>query len=605
MESITNLTLSIPNFDIRKPSATPGESSDKSVLIPLNDVVSEEPVAANSEEFDEDDPNAQLEMEFTMYANRSDTTQNPTLFSSIGESSENSISTGSELDLSGAASEAPTAKLLFSSRRTIGRTEMTSSLKQTDSILQPRHTNSMNRQLEAEDDVFVKNKASVPPIPSPTKQRLKTAEPVTADDLADSLKELRLHVGGEASLGETEANDTDGLNTPPGTPPRPRSRGLMSPSKLANIPRTPHRPSVDTFWSQEFVNDWNDQHSPRKLVLRPTVKKSPVKLSPRKELKKSFEAKKHELAESFLSELDQEITQGKIAELAEPTGGVKLVWSKTLNTTAGRANWKRETIRTKKADGTQISVQYKHHASIELAEKVIDEEGRLLNVMAHEFCHLAAFMVDGMTTNPHGKEFKAWARKCSSTFGDRGVEVTTKHSYDIDFKYMWECADCGSDYKRHSRSIDPLRHRCGSCKGQLRQTRPVPRQSKQPSEYQVFVKEQMKLLREENLGCSQKDVMKMAAERWTKKKESAAAASGDVSPAADESKAESVVDETSIEQECVEKKKDEAAVEVVENPEEETVHEAATVEDVAEEDNKLDAVASEMVDLTLKGGDEA
>ncbi|KAJ4292916.1 hypothetical protein N0V88_005579 [Collariella sp. IMI 366227] len=75
-----------------------------------------------------------------------------------------------------------------------------------------------------------------------------------------------------------------------------------------------------------------------------------------------------------------------------------------------------------------------HHASIELAEKVISDSHRLLNVLAHEFCHLANFMVSNITTNPHGKEFKAWAAKVSAAFGDRGVQVTTKHSYEIDFK---------------------------------------------------------------------------------------------------------------------------------------------------------------------------
>ena len=33
---------------------------------------------------------------------------------------------------------------------------------------------------------------------------------------------------------------------------------------------------------------------------------------------------------------------------------------------------------------------------------------RLLNVVAHEYCHLANFMISGIKDNPHGKEFKAW-----------------------------------------------------------------------------------------------------------------------------------------------------------------------------------------------------
>ena len=33
---------------------------------------------------------------------------------------------------------------------------------------------------------------------------------------------------------------------------------------------------------------------------------------------------------------------------------------------------------------------------------------RLLNVIAHEYCHLANFMISGIKDNPHGKEFKEW-----------------------------------------------------------------------------------------------------------------------------------------------------------------------------------------------------
>lgn len=34
---------------------------------------------------------------------------------------------------------------------------------------------------------------------------------------------------------------------------------------------------------------------------------------------------------------------------------------------------------------------------------------RLVNVLAHEYCHLANFMISGIKNNPHGKEFKEWS----------------------------------------------------------------------------------------------------------------------------------------------------------------------------------------------------
>ncbi|KAJ5004568.1 HMG box-containing protein [Colletotrichum sp. SAR 10_99] len=346
------------------------------------------------------------------------------------------------------------------------------------------------------------------------------------DDVTDSLRRLDLDSTGSRKQDTKNKSRDAPQATPPSTPPKLTSKPLLSPKKLPAIPKTPHGPSMDLFWSQEFVDEWNEEHSPKKLIL-PPAQKSPAKsavkaktnkieAAKQKETKKSFEKTKHDLAQAFLRELDDNITQGKLQSLAESTGGIQIKWSAKLNTTAGRANWRRETVR-KVANGIEQSVTHRHHASIELAEKVIDDENRLLNVVAHEFCHLANFMVNGITGNPHGKEFKIWAAKCSQTFGDRGIEVTTKHSYEIDFKYIWECAECGLEYKRHSKSINPERHRCGSCKAQLKQTKPVPRAAAKPSEYQQFFKEQMKIVKQEHPKSPQKEVMKIIADRWAKR----------------------------------------------------------------------------------------
>lgn len=319
------------------------------------------------------------------------------------------------------------------------------------------------------------------------------------------------------------------FSTSPGNPST-KPKSLASPKKIQRIPSTPHRPSMDSFWAQDVINDWNDEFSPKKtprafnahfVESTKSPKKSPTKVVRlEKEAKKAFSARKHEIAESFLQELDTTITKGEISSLSASTGGIQLVWSKKLSTTAGRANWKRETIRSSSSDteGKPI-ITYRHHAAIELAEKVIDDEDRLLNVIAHEFCHLANFMISGVKTNPHGKEFKVWAQKVSATFGHRGINVTTKHSYEIDYKYVWECENCGVEFKRHSKSVDTTRHRCGVCKGLLVQTKPVPRGGKDGekgalSEYQAFVKENMKIVRRENPTSPQKEIMGLVGKRY-------------------------------------------------------------------------------------------
>ncbi len=152
-----------------------------------------------------------------------------------------------------------------------------------------------------------------------------------------------------------------------------------------------------------MINDWNDEYSPRKVPksgrartieavigeedeeLSPSMspKRSPVK-SPAKrnrtvlEARKEFNRKKHGLASEFLKELDDTVSDGRIASLVASTGGVHLIWSKKLNSTAGRANWRQEFVRSS-GDGGPPPSKYRHHASIELAEKVIDDESKSWN----------------------------------------------------------------------------------------------------------------------------------------------------------------------------------------------------------------------------------
>ena len=93
------------------------------------------------------------------------------------------------------------------------------------------------------------------------------------------------------------------------------------------------------------------------------------------EQRKLFDDRKHELATAFLAEIDQKITNGQVASMAQSTGGIQIIWSNKLSSTAGRANWRREAIPSKNADGFVSNTTHRHHASIELAEKVIDDDG--------------------------------------------------------------------------------------------------------------------------------------------------------------------------------------------------------------------------------------
>ncbi|KAK4463313.1 SprT-like family-domain-containing protein [Cladorrhinum samala] len=381
---------------------------------------------------------------------------------------------------------------------------------------------------------------SIPDLkPATSVSKTKSSRKATEKDITNDLSKLQL-------------DEMDFLDDSDSTISEPYSKpsGLTSPTKLPRIPSTPHHASTDIFWSQEFVDDWNDQHSPvKKLFPDPATakpssrgkKKSSSSSEPKpkknpsastSQSKKAFSSSKETLAQSFLTELDTTVTSGQLASLSASTGGVQLLWTNKLSTTAGRANWKRTTTKSPLP-------QTHHHASIELSTKIISDPNRLLNVIAHEFCHLANFMISGVTTNPHGKEFKAWAAKVTANFGEsHGIEVTTKHSYEIDFKYVWSCQECATEFKRHSKSIDTSRHRCGVCKGPLVQIKPAPRgngakagggkgegegdkggEGRKQSEYQVFMKEEMRRVKQEQPGLRQNEVMKVVAARWKVLKE--------------------------------------------------------------------------------------
>lgn len=104
------------------------------------------------------------------------------------------------------------------------------------------------------------------------------------------------------------------------------------------------------------------------------------------------------------------------------------------------------------------------------------------------------------------------ARKCSNAFSHRAINVTTKHTYTIAYKYIWTCisSECGLEYKRHSKSIDPSKHSCGHCKGKLVQVQPAPRKGAgqgKRSEYQDFVKREHERVRLENPGAGFGEIM--------------------------------------------------------------------------------------------------
>lgn len=125
-----------------------------------------------------------------------------------------------------------------------------------------------------------------------------------------------------------------------------------------------------------------------------------------------------------------------------------------------------------------------------------------------------------------------------------GSKVTTTHDYQIEYKYAWACSNpsCKFLVQRHSRSVDTIRQCCGRCRGRLIEVE-VPRSSQgniqktpkkraPPSEYNLFVKEHSKAIRERLTSkaqrgakvISQAEVIKECARLWHEQKAEAAVA---------------------------------------------------------------------------------
>ncbi|XP_038604252.1 acidic repeat-containing protein isoform X1 [Tachyglossus aculeatus] len=130
---------------------------------------------------------------------------------------------------------------------------------------------------------------------------------------------------------------------------------------------------------------------------------------------------------------------------------MEISWNKKLRMTAGFCA-------TGQKDG-------RRHARIELSEKVCDSAERLRDTVIHEMCHAATWLVFGIRA-AHGPTWKAFARKAAALHPEL-PRVTRCHSYQINYKFTYECARCGHRIGRHSKSLDPQRHVCGRCLGPL------------------------------------------------------------------------------------------------------------------------------------------
>ncbi|XP_019391879.1 PREDICTED: acidic repeat-containing protein isoform X2 [Crocodylus porosus] len=163
---------------------------------------------------------------------------------------------------------------------------------------------------------------------------------------------------------------------------------------------------------------------------------------------KDFRKKKEVLTEKLYSLYNSTIFEQKLPEKME------IIWNKKMRKTAGYC-----------VTGQTKGPELQRYARIELSEKVCDSADRLRDTLIHEVCHAATWIINGIRDG-HGPIWRFYAKK-STVIHPELPMVTRCHSYEIKYKFTYECSVCKATIGRHSKSLDTERFVCAHCQGQL------------------------------------------------------------------------------------------------------------------------------------------
>ncbi|CAM1308735.1 ACRC (predicted) [Pycnogonum litorale] len=216
---------------------------------------------------------------------------------------------------------------------------------------------------------------------------------------------------------------------------------------------------------------------------------------------KRFKSGREELSKRIYKIFNEHVFDEKLAE------DMEIIWKPRLTKTAGRCCSK-----------TDSSAPNGRIAKIELSSKVIDSPHRLRDVLLHEMCHAACWIVYGYTDG-HGPMWKYWAQKAVRVF-PKLPKPTVCHRYEISTKYTYKCVKCGYSIGRHSKSLDTNQNICGKCQGKfelLVNTGSTPRTPRTPSRFAVFVKENYGTIKKSNHKAKHGDVMRLLGAEFSSK----------------------------------------------------------------------------------------
>ncbi|OWK54323.1 Acidic repeat-containing protein [Lonchura striata] len=208
---------------------------------------------------------------------------------------------------------------------------------------------------------------------------------------------------------------------------------------------------------------------------------------------KYFKKNKEELTQKLYRLFNSTIFEQKLPE------NMVIIWNKKMRKTAGYC-----------VTGQREGPEGKRYARIELSEKVCDSADRLRDTLIHEVCHAATWLINGIRDG-HGRFWRFYANKSAVIHPELPV-VTRCHSYEINYKFTYECVRCKATIGRHSQSLDTARFACAFCGGQLALRQPAGRGGTpartQLTPFAKYVKENYALAKREQHGLSHAEVMK-------------------------------------------------------------------------------------------------
>ncbi|XP_072519954.1 germ cell nuclear acidic protein [Salminus brasiliensis] len=201
---------------------------------------------------------------------------------------------------------------------------------------------------------------------------------------------------------------------------------------------------------------------------------------------RNFKQNKEELTKKLYQLYNTSVFDSKL-----PTD-MSVTWNTKLRKTAGYCITGQERITSKR------------YARIELSVKVCDSADRLRDTLVHEMCHAATWLINNVRDG-HGPFWKIYARKATLAHPELPM-VTRCHSYDINYKYQYQCNRCKNTIGRHSKSLDTEKYVCSLCTGKL--VLLTPSNSRGPTPFATFVKENYGQVRQELVGQSHAEVMR-------------------------------------------------------------------------------------------------